>query len=145
MTTAVARSGPLTYSQPMPRIGAWWLRGQPAEEGETVEWSQLANRSQSRNRAVGGKLFLTDRRLLFCPHWVDAAFGGKTWNCGRAQVRAVGTEPKSGGLGGGMRDRLRIEVAGGGVELFVVKDLDRVVDNLRAAVGGGDAGAAADS
>jgi len=119
------------------RIGEWWLRGQAAEDGETVEWSKLANRSQSRNRAVGGKLYLTDRRLLFCPHWIDAAFGGRTWNCERSQVQAIGTEPKSGGLGGGMRDRLRIEVVGGDAELFVVKDLDAIVEHLRGAVASG--------
>jgi len=116
------------------RVGAWWLRGQRAEDGETVEWSKLANRSQSRNRAVGGKLYLTDRRLLFCPHWVDAVFGGRTWNNPLSQVSSVGKEPRSGGLGGGMRDRLRIELSDGGVELFVVNDLDAVIERLRGAV-----------
>jgi hypothetical protein len=119
------------------RIGAWWLRGQPAGDGETVEWSKLANRSQSRNRAVGGKLYLTDRRLLFCPHWVDAVFGGRAWSCERSRVQAIGKEPKSGGLGGGMRDRLRVEVAGDDVELFVVKDLDAIVERLRGAIAPG--------
>jgi len=48
-----------------------------------------------------------------------------------------GKEPKSGGLGGGLRDRLRVEVAGGDVELFVVKELDAIVERLRGAIAPG--------
>ena len=80
----------------------------------------------------GGKLFLTDRRLVFCPHWVDGATGGKTWDASRSDVAAVGPAPK-GGKRGGLRDRLRIELTNGGEQLFVVNRLADVVSRLEAA------------
>jgi hypothetical protein len=117
------------------KIGSWWLRSVEAESDERVSWSQLANRVQSSHRAIGGKLFLTDRRLVFCPHWVDAATGGKTWSVPLADVAGVGITPKGGDrFAGGLRDRLRIELADGGHQLFVIKRLDDVVTRLGGAI-----------
>ena len=48
-------------------MGAW-VRHSELEGGEVVKWTKAANRQQSELRAVGGKLFLTDRRLLFQPN-----------------------------------------------------------------------------
>jgi hypothetical protein len=42
---------------------------------------------------------------------------GKTWSFERSRARPIGKEPK----GGGIRERLRIELADGVVELFVAK------------------------
>jgi hypothetical protein len=81
---------------------------------------------------VGGKLFLTDRRLVFCPQWVDGATGGKTWDVSLTDVAAVGTAPK-GGERGGLRDRLRIELTDGADERFVVNRIADVVSRLEAA------------
>src|SRR5437763_16516063 len=95
----------------MAKIGSWWLKGVEAEPDEQVVWSQLANRTQSSARAVGGKLFLTDRRLVFCPHWVDAAMRGRMWGVLLASVAAVGMAPKGVvRVGGGLSDRLRIDL-----------------------------------
>lgn len=116
----------------MAKIGSWWLKSVEAEPNEHVAWSQGANRIQPSGRAVGGKLFLTDRRLVFCPHWVDGATGGKTWDASRTDVAAVGTAPR-GGKRGGLRDRLRIELTNGGEQLFVVNRLADVVSRLEAA------------
>jgi hypothetical protein len=112
----------------MAKIGSWWLKGVEAEPQEQVAWTQGANRIQGSGRAAGGKLFLTDRRLVFCPHWVDGATGGKTWEVPLATIAAVGTVQK-----GGRRDRLRIELADGEDELFVVNRLAEVVSRLDAA------------
>ena len=112
----------------MTKVGSWWLKNVEAEPAERVVWSQLANRVQSSHRAVGGKLFLTDRRLVFCPQWVDGATGGKTWDASLATVAAVGTAPKR-----GRRERLRIEIADGDEELFVVNRVAEVVSRLDAA------------
>jgi hypothetical protein len=119
----------------MGKVGSWWLKGVEAEPDEHEVWSQLANRVQSSHRAVGGKLFLTDRRLIFCPHWIDAVTGGRTWSLPLASVAGVGITPKGGDrFAGGLRDRLRIELADGDEQLFVVKRLDEVVARLEAAV-----------
>jgi hypothetical protein len=120
----------------MARIGNWWLKGVEAEPEEQVVWSKLANRTQSANRAVGGKLFLTDRRLVFCPHWIDAMFAGRTWDVPLSAITRASVAPKGGGgLGGGMRDRLRIELAEGGEQLFVINALAEVVERVNQAVG----------
>lgn len=112
----------------MAKIGSWWLKSVQAEPQEQVLWSQGANRIQPSGRAVGGKLFLTDRRLVFCPHWVDGATGGKTWEVSLATVAAVGTAEKR-----GRRERLRIELADGDEQLFVVNRVAEVVSRLEAA------------
>lgn len=118
----------------MAKIGSWWLKSVAAEPAEEVVWSQAADRLKDSGRAVGGKLFLTDRRLVFCPHWVDAATGGGAWQVPLERVAAIGTIPK-GSPGGGMRDRLAIELAGGGRERFVNR-LEAVVARLNTARGG---------
>jgi hypothetical protein len=110
------------------KIGSWWLKGVEAEPQEQVVWSQAANRIQSSGRAAGGKLFLTDRRLVFCPHWLDGASGGRTWWVPLATIAAVGTAPKQ-----GRRERLRIELADRKEELFVVNRVAEVVSRLDAA------------
>jgi hypothetical protein len=114
----------------MAKIGSWWLKGVEAEPREEVAWSQGANRIQGSGRAVGGKLFLTTRRLVFCPHWVDGATGGRTWDVPLDQVTGIGTIPK-GSPGGGARGRLKIELADGEAERFVVNRLEQVVEQLR--------------
>jgi hypothetical protein len=130
----------------MAKIGSWWLKSVAAEPAEEVVWSQAANRLKDSGRAVGGKLFLTDRRLVFCPHWVDAATGGGAWQVPLERVAAIGTIPK-GSPGGGMRDRLAIELAGGGRERFVVNRLEAVVARLNTARGvpGGPPGSAGEA
>jgi len=62
------------------------------EEGEEVRWEARANRFQNKIRAIGGRIYLTDRRLVFAPHKFDAKIGGRLWsanliNLERAFVR----------------------------------------------------------
>ena len=124
----------------MAKIGGGWLTSQEALAGEEVAWSRAANRMQG-SRAVGGKLFLTDQRILFCPHRVDGLLRGKPWSVDIGAVSEIGVEPKGSGkaskLGGGLRDRLRIRTADAGEDLFVVKKLEEeVLPTLREAVAG---------
>ena len=121
----------------MSKIGGGLVTSQEARPGEEVVWSQGANRMQG-SRAVGGKLFLSNERILFSPNRIDALTGGKRWFAELKNVTEVGVEPKRSGrsarLGVGLRDRLRI-VAGADDELFVVSKLeDEVLPRLRAAM-----------
>ena len=123
----------------MAKIGGGWLTSQEARTGEEVVYSRLANRMQG-SRAVGGKLFLTDQRILFCPHRIDGLLAGKQWSVETGDVAEVGVEPKGSGkaskFGGGLRDRLRIRTRDGSEDLFVVKQLEEeVLPKLRGAVG----------
>jgi hypothetical protein len=108
------------------RIGGGAIAKQDALPGETVVWSAKANRAQGR-RVVGGRLYLTDERLLFNPHVVDAVTGGRRWAVDLRDIAAVGTRP------GKLRDRLRIELRDGRAEHFLVNGLDDVVARLHRA------------
>ena len=106
------------------------------EQDEAVLWSRRANRFQG-SRAVGGRLALTDRRLMFAPHRFDAALVGKRWEAKLSEIRTVGIEPRGSGVkglfGGGMRKRLRVRAAAGDEEHFLVNKLDHVLESLEEA------------
>jgi hypothetical protein len=106
------------------------------EQGESVTWSRRANRFQG-SRAVGGRLALTDRRLMFAPHRFDAALVGKRWEARLGEIRTAGVEPRGssvkGLFGGGMRKRLRVRTAAGDEEHFLVNKLDQVLESLEEA------------
>lgn len=50
------------------------------EDGEEVRWEARANRFQWKIRAIGGRIYLTDRRLVFAPHKFDARLRGHPWS-----------------------------------------------------------------
>jgi hypothetical protein len=113
------------------QLGSWWLAKVESLEGETEVFSCLANRTQSSNRAVGGKLIVTNKRILFLPHLLDAALGGQKMTISLGEINGVGIEPAGGDtFGGGLRDRLRVD-SQVSIELFVVNKLQEVVDLLR--------------
>lgn len=104
-----------------------WVREPTLEPAEEVLWKRAANRTQSDRRAVGGCLYLTAARLYFEPNRLDAMTGGQRWSAPLAAVRHAGTEQRDGNrLSGGLRTRLRLDLVGGGVELFVVNHVDNV-------------------
>jgi hypothetical protein len=120
------------------KIGSWWLKSEEAEPGEEVRWSKTANRMQG-SRGVGGKLFLTDRRIVFTPHLIDAAIKGKGWAAALDSIAEIGVQERGTGrgqaLGAGIRNRLRIALRDGSDELFVVNKLDEeVLPRLRDAI-----------
>jgi hypothetical protein len=94
-------------------------------EDEVVRWKQAANRTQNSGRAVGGRLFLTDERILFEPHRLDARTGGKPWGAALTAIVRVGTESADGNpFSGGLRTRLRLDLSDGNAEFFVVNHMD---------------------
>lgn len=108
-----------------------WVGKPELAESETVRWQCPANRTQSARRAVGGRLHLTGARLVFEPNRMDAVTGGARWSAPLASVRAVGVQrPDGSAFSGGLRSRLRIDLDGGAVKLFVVSHLDDVVQTL---------------
>ncbi|WP_194820343.1 hypothetical protein [Nocardia sp. XZ_19_385] len=112
-----------------------WLRSPKLADSETVTWKHFANHSQSRNRAIGGRLYLTQTRLLFEPNQLDGATGGRSWHAPLGAIRAVGAQEADGSLfNGGLRRRLRLELSDGSVELFVVNKLDEVLGILDQAI-----------
>jgi hypothetical protein len=112
-----------------------WVRDPALDQAETILWKRPANRTQSSWRAVGGRLFLTNSRLIFQPHQFDAVTGGGSWSAPLASVRSVGIEPRNWNpFSGGLRTRLRIELGDGDCELFVVNRVRDVVETIRSEV-----------
>ncbi|MGE0550481.1 MAG: hypothetical protein AB7O24_04765 [Kofleriaceae bacterium] len=102
----------------------FWFGPPPAlVDGESFVVHHAANRLQGK-RTVGGGLHLTTQRLLFTPTVFDARFGGNAWSCTLAEVVSVGVQRGRFSLRelfrGGLVDRLRIDMADGSRELFVV-------------------------
>jgi hypothetical protein len=116
----------------MAHIGSWWLAKHAALADEIAVWSALANHTQSANRAVGGKLFVTNKRLLFSLHLFDHLLGGRKLALDVGAVWSVGKREKGGDtFGGGLRDRLQITLQNGDAELFVVNKLEQSVAELQ--------------
>jgi hypothetical protein len=117
------------------RLGGGWLSSEPLLDGERPLASWNVNRTQTATRAVGGKLFVTTHRVVFLPHRLDAATGGLPWTTPRTSVVGVSRqEPGGDTLGGGLRARLRLTLADGQEQLFVVNRLDQVVLDLTTAL-----------
>lgn len=108
----------------------------PALSGnERVVWKKTANHTQS-GRAVGGRLYLTDTRLIFQPNRIDAATKGQPWSASLAAIEGVSTEAPDGNLfSGGLRTRLQLSMSGGDSELFVVNGADAAVQVIQEHIG----------
>jgi len=59
----------------MATIGAWWVASHEPLPDETVRWEGKAIRVRPSGSRVGGKLYVTDRRVLFSPHLLEVLFG----------------------------------------------------------------------
>jgi hypothetical protein len=100
--------------------------------GETLLESIRANRTQG-GRAVGGHLYLTDRRLVFLPHRIDAATGGDQWEVSLSAVSLADVAPRgSNFFDGSMRRRLRLTTADS-TENFVVSNVGEVASRIEQA------------
>ena len=100
----------------------WFVKEPELDPGEQVVTTKAANRAQGK-RSVGGRLTVTDRRLIFMPNVIDSILAGRAWSIPKADVAGVGAAP-------GMRKRLRVRTSDGGEELFVVNGLDEFVSQL---------------
>lgn len=108
----------------------------PLEPGERVLDGWFANHTQHAQRATGGRMWLTDRRLHFEPHGVDRALAGKTWSVPLREIAEVGTTPVDlrHFFGGGLRRRLRVVLRDGSEWYFVLNRLSTRVETIRAAL-----------
>lgn len=116
-----------------------WIDEVEFAPGEQLVWKRLANRQQGAYRAVGGRLFLTDRRLIFMPHKVDRATGGNSWSQDLANITRAAIEPRHYGVplvtrDVGLRRRLRVEQHDGTVDVFVVNRVEDVVGSINEAL-----------
>ena len=103
--------------------------GLPLRDGERLIFSVRANRAQS-NRAVGGRLYATNRRIVFAPHGVDLTAGLAPWELDVASLREISIAPRGRNpFDGSLRRRLEIK-SNRGADVFVVPKVGRVAERL---------------
>jgi hypothetical protein len=108
-----------------------WLAQPKLEADETIRWQSSAGRSLNRWITSGGKLMVTNRRVLFQPNRFDTVTGKKPWECPVASVTGFETVDRDlAVLAGGMRERLGVQTVDG-TEIFVVNNLGKKVVELR--------------
>ena len=101
-------------------------------QGESVEESVFANRVQG-GRAIGGKLFITNDRLLFVPHRIDKLLGGEVVAIELARTASIeAAVPDGSFFTGGHRRRLEVRNREGRAEMFVVNHVDAVAQRIDA-------------
>lgn len=118
-------------SQDVPFGGAGRLLGlqirePPFEEGEEVRWEARANRFQNRIRSIGGRIYLTDRRLVFAPHKFDEKLRGKTWSARLADLDRAFVQ--------GPMKFVRVVASDGGEERFVISPRAESAARIDAAI-----------
>ncbi len=118
---------------------ASWTGEPTLASGEHILWQRLANRQQGPNRSMGGRIFLTELRVIFLPNRVDEATGGIAWCRDLSDIAAVTVEPRHFGVpfvtaNVGLRKRLRIEARDAAVDLFLVNGLSEAVHRIEAAI-----------
>jgi hypothetical protein len=117
----------------------FWVARPYLRSGETIVWRVAANRQQSASRAAGGRLFLTEKRLLFQPNRLDSVLRAAYWSVPIADIVDVDVAARQPALplfgrAAALRNRLKVVQKDGDVDLFVVSNLERVVDRIAAAV-----------
>ena len=110
----------------------FWFPAPTLDSGERVGATILANRTQGV-RAVGGKLFVTDRNLRFVANRLERFSGGQDITIARGVVKSIEVAERSargGPFSGGLRRRLNVVTIDGG-ELFVVNGAEQVAQRLQ--------------
>ena len=95
-----------------------WVAAPTLAEDESIVWQKAANRQQSELRAVGGRLFLTTRRLVFQPNRFDSRTRGEAWAIDIQDISEVAVQGRETttpflGKAAKLRRRLRIDTADG--------------------------------
>lgn len=104
------------------------------ESDETARWQSAALQAFGRV-TVGGTLCVTQRRLVFAPNGLNLR-RRPAWSAPLDEVESFEVADRTGeAFNGGFRRRLKVTLRDGGVELFVLKDLDAVADTLRGFLG----------
>lgn len=118
----------------MDTIGSWWVTSPESRSGEELIAAFYVNYMRSGSRPLGGKLYLTDQRVLFCPHVLDSILGGDPMWVDLEDIEHV-TDTGARAESAESEDddaprKLRVELADGTHESFVVSDLDDAIDAI---------------
>lgn len=120
----------------MTKIGGWWLATESLASDETVISRYPTNYFHGSRRPYGGRLYLTDRRLIFLPHFIDSFFGARRTSIDFSEINRIEAETAESnqhGPHGSMPPRLEITTNEAIPHQFVVKNVQTVADDIRSA------------
>jgi hypothetical protein len=115
-------------------MGFWFPRPATAPD-EDVLYEAVANTFVGR-RSVGGKVTVTEKRLLFTPNRLDGATGARRIDITRSEIGRVwleepgGTAVRERGLGAAVRRQVGVEHNGAQV-FFTLGNPDALAKSLR--------------
>lgn len=120
----------------MATLGGWWMSKFSLESNESLEEKFPANRFEGEGRPHGGRLYLTDRRVIFLPQRLDAALGADPTAIRYEELAAVSVDRKEDHADGSgdLANRLVIEPRDGDPVRFVVDGLEAALAHLEAAL-----------
>lgn len=121
----------MPYSRDIPfgllgRLFGLRVREPALESGEEIRWEARANRFQQKIRSVGGRLYLTDRRLIFAPNKFETRIGGKAWTARLLDLEQAFSD-------GSIRT-VRVVAKGGEGQRFVVGQKTETAATIDAAI-----------
>lgn len=114
----------------MAKLGGWWLSSEPLDDDEVVLEKYPTNYFENDRRPYGGRLYVTDKRLVFLPHILDALFGASRLSVTFDAIEDVASEADRAEIDHEVRRipiRLRIETVDEAIHQFVVDDLEDVL------------------
>lgn len=115
----------------MGNIGGWWVSSHESRPGEETIASYHVNYLRAEGRPLGGKLYLTDQRLLFSPHVVDSVLGGEKAAIDVRDVDGVRRSDAPDSDDPDPPDSIRLELVDGSHESFVVDDPEAALEDVR--------------
>jgi len=125
----------------MASVGNWWIASHELRAGEELLWEGKGMQVSPTGSMVGGKLFLTDQRLLFSPHLVERLFLSDKAAFELSDIRSVAAGGDAfegeGEPVGPLKHLFVIDLPGGEDERFAVTD-EEAIDRLRDLVGRDD-------
>lgn len=96
---------------------------------ETVAWEARANRFQARFRSIGGRIYLTNRNLVFAPNRFEKKVAGQAWSAPLADLERAFVK--------GPMKTVRVVSRTGAEERFVIwpreKSAERIDQAIQAA------------
>jgi hypothetical protein len=93
---------------------------------ETVVWDAKANRFQAWVRSIGGRIYLTDRHLVFAPNRFEKKVAGQAWSAPLADLERAFVK--------GPMKTVRVVSRAGAEEKFVIWPRDESAERIDRAI-----------
>ncbi len=104
-------------------------------ESEEIILAYPANMTQKDWRAVGGKLFITNQRIIFTTNVIDDKLGGKSFAKAREDVDYIFIKERKLSFtelfSGGLVNRLGLKLKDNSEIFFVVNELDKTINSIK--------------